>query len=97
MESREERLARLRKASEASAQAADAQLADELEVLRQLTAARLASLRPKVQDQQAFDQLVAAVEASTRSNETKAQFRQRLSALGHAVMDTARELAGLVT
>ncbi len=96
MESREERLARLRRASQESANAADSLLAGELAALQQATVADLESLRPKVQDSQAFEQLIAAVQASTRQNESIAQFRQRVGQLGPAVVKAAQLAATLL-
>jgi hypothetical protein len=96
MTDREERKKRLREASRRSAAAADKDLADELDRLRQAQAADLAALKPQLSDQAAFDALVKAVRESTAANETKAQLRKRMKELGEGVLRVAREAAGLL-
>ncbi len=90
MESRAERQARLRQASKQSANAADALLDSELQVLMQATQVDLAALRPQVQDKVAFDQLVAAVTESTQANESLAQLKVRIAALGAAAVSVTK-------
>lgn len=96
MSDREERKARLREKSQLAARAADVELAAELDRIRQAAAADLQKLKPQLSDQAAFDALVKAVNESTAANETKAQLRKRVKALGEGVVAVARKVAGLL-
>jgi hypothetical protein len=56
----------------------------------------LATLRPQISDKASFDALVSAVEESTRQNESIAQLKDRLQALGSGVLAVAKEAAALL-
>lgn len=96
MESREERRARLRKASKEAVARADALVAEELAALKQATTADLEALRPKVKDAAAYEELLAAVAEATRRNESMAEFRERLQRLGQSVAAVAKDVAKLL-
>lgn len=96
MTDREERRRRLREASRRAAIDADVQLAAELDTIRQANTADLEALKPKLSDPEAFDALVAAVQESTAANETKAQLRGRVKALGEGVLKVAKEVIDLL-
>lgn len=87
---------RLRDASRRSAEAADQELAPELEKIRLANTVDLENLKPKISDSEAFEALVAAVRESTTRNETVAQLHGRLKKLGSGVIRVAKEAAGLL-
>ena len=68
----------------------------ELEVLTR-TSIDWEALRPQVTDQDAFNRLMAAVNASTKNNESKAQLKNRLQALGTEGLAVAKRVASLVS
>ena len=70
-------------------------LAEEAELLLR-TATRLESLRPKVSDKAAFDQLIQAVQASTAQHEDVAALRGRIAALGEGTVKVAKLVAGFL-
>ena len=80
-----------------AADAVDKVLADkELDVLSGTTV-DWDTLRPQVTDKETFDKLIAAVNASTKSNESKAQLKSRLQALGTEGLAVAKRVASLAT
>jgi len=96
MTDREERKKLLREKSKRAKREADVKLAAELEAIRQANTADLEALKPKLSDPEAFDALVAAVQESTAANETKAQLRGRVKALGEGVLKVAKEVIDLL-
>jgi len=96
MESKEERRARLRRASVDAANKADALLADELAALWKVTTSDLEALRPKVKDKAAYEHLLVAVAEATRRNESLAEFRIRVEKLGQGVRAVAKDILALL-
>jgi len=78
-----------------SAAAADATLKNDEVALLQKTAVDLGTLRPKVSDPASFDKLIAAVNESTRRNESIAQLKQRITDLGKGALAVAKEVAAI--
>ncbi len=56
----------------------------------------LEALRPQISDAESFNKLIEAVQASTEKNESIAQLKDRITALGKGVMEVAKEVAKLV-
>lgn len=80
--------------ADAAAQATDAELSDQEAALLKNTGVDLASLRPQLACSDAdFAALVSAVEAATANNESLAQLKQRLQALGSGVVALAGKAA----
>lgn len=67
----------------------------ELTVLKN-TSVNLEALRPRISDKESFDKLIKAVQVSTGGNESIAQLKDRITALGKGVMAVAKEVAQLV-
>ncbi len=67
----------------------------ELTVLKNTTV-DLEALRPRISDVESFNKLIEAVQASTAKNESIAQLKQRITALGNGVMQVAKEVIKLV-
>jgi len=88
--------AKLLGASRRSAEAADQELAADLEKLRQANTLDLEALKPQLSDDEAFDALVAAVRDSTARNENLAQLQIRIKALGENVVGLAGKAAKLL-
>jgi hypothetical protein len=78
-----------------AADAADAALKNDEVALLARTAVDLNTLRPQVSDKASFDQLIAAVNESTRRNESIAQLQQRITDLGKGALDVAKEVAAI--
>jgi hypothetical protein len=78
-----------------SAGAADAALKDDEVALLEKTSLDLAGLRPQVSDAASFDKLIAAVNESTRRNESIAQLKQRITDLGQGALAVAKEVAAI--
>jgi len=78
-----DRFGDLDEAADKAEKRADEKLADQLEKIRGLTSVDLEALKPKIemQDEEKFEQLMAAVEESTRNNESLAEFRTRVTTL----------------
>jgi hypothetical protein len=72
------------------------ELQDDEASLLKTTNVDLATLRPQVSDKASFDALVSAVEESTRKNESIAELKDRLQALGSGVLAVAKEVSGLL-
>jgi hypothetical protein len=79
-----------------SADRTDTQLAQREAELIMATSIDLESLRPQVSDPQALELLIQAVNESTERNESIAQFQERVSSLGEAVMRVAGEVKSLI-
>ena len=78
-----------------SAAAADAKLKDQETALLARTAVNLSALRPQISDKASFDALIAAVNESTRRNESIAQLRERITTLGKGALAVAKEVAAI--
>ncbi len=74
----------------------DAELSEREIAVIARAAGNLADLRPQIGDQASFDALVTAVEAANRRNESVAEIRNRIQALGEGVMTVAKKVATLV-
>ena len=92
----EDLMAKLRGASGQSAEAADKELADDLEKIQQANTIDLENLKPQLSDKQAFDALVAAVKEATAHNENLAQLQTRIKTLGESVVRVAGKAAKLL-
>jgi hypothetical protein len=84
------------KSSSETVKKTNEQLKDEELKVLMISSGKLASLKPQISDKTAFDQLVAAVSESTKKNENVAQLQARLSALGEAVVGTAKKVMPLL-
>jgi len=96
MESREERRKRLRKASQEAAAKTDSLLDEALAALKEATTAKLEALRPRIKDEAAFNQLLAAVAETTRRNESLAEFKNRMEKLGQGVRAVAKDILAML-
>lgn len=79
-----------------SARKTDEKLEDQEARLLLETTVDLASLRPQVADQEAFSQLLGAVQEATEANNDVALLQQRVAELGNAVTSTARKVVGFL-
>lgn len=79
-----------------SAEEADKILEDELEALKKFTSSNLEKLKPKVSDKEAYDKLIQAVEESKRKNESKAELKTQIQALGPKVIKVLHEAVDLL-
>lgn len=80
-----------------TAQEVNALLSDREAELLQRTTLRLEELRPRFEtEQEDFDQLIQAVSIATSRNESVAQFKQRLMALGEGVVRLAARVASFI-
>lgn len=95
MSDREEKKRNLREKSKKAAQLADAELTEEWEKVKKLTAINLESLKPKVADEERYQELVKAVEKSIRRNESLAEFKGRLKALWKGAESLAKDIIDL--
>lgn len=96
MDERERKKAELREKSRLSRQRADELLAEELQALKDATASDLESLRPQITDEETYDRLIAAVEEASRRNESLAQLKTRLEALGSTAVNVGKKAAKLL-
>lgn len=71
-------------------------LADEEAILLARTRIDLESLRPQISDKQAYDRLIPVVRESIRKNESIAQLKARILALGKEVQKVAKEVIPLI-
>ncbi|MCP4582660.1 MAG: hypothetical protein GY839_13705 [candidate division Zixibacteria bacterium] len=93
----EERMrAELKRQSEEAARETDEELEKDLKALKEATSSDLEKLKPKIADQATYDKLIAAVNEATANNESLAQFKQRLEALGSSVLDISKEAMKLL-
>jgi hypothetical protein len=79
-----------------TAREVDKELASEEARLLLRTRTNLTDLRPQISDKAAFNLLLQAVQTSTEKNESVAEFKNRLEALGKGVLKVAKEVYGLV-
>lgn len=87
---------RLKAASAKSKQKADQIHESELSALKSASTTDLEALRPKISDEAALNELIAAVEAATKNNEDLARLKSRLETLGENVVKIAKEAATLI-
>jgi hypothetical protein len=74
----------------------DQELSDqELAVLKE-TSTNLEALRPQIANQVTYDALISAVETSTAKNESLAQLKARIEALGGEAVTLAQKVSGLI-
>ncbi len=88
--------AELEKQSEDAAKETDEMLSEELDALKNATAADMASLKPKITDKETYDKLIDAVKESTDKNESLAQLEARLKTLGTTAIKVAKEAVKLL-
>lgn len=69
----------------------DILLADELNVLMKATQTDLEALRPKITDQNKYDQLMAICKEATQRNMNVAMLKERIEMLGTTVVKVAKE------
>jgi hypothetical protein len=96
MVSEEEIRARKRRQAEEAAAQASEELSTEFEALKAATAVDIENLKPQVSDADAYDQLIAAVQQATANNESIAEFKNRLKALGENVVAVWEEVKPLL-
>jgi hypothetical protein len=87
---------KLRKKSAESAARANLLLAEELNSLRRMTRTDQETLRPKITDQKAYDELIAIVEEASSKNMDLALLQQRLEKLGSNVVQVGKEVLRLL-
>jgi hypothetical protein len=86
----------LLKASKKSIDETNALLADDYNTLIQATKSDLDALRPKVNDQETYDKIIAIVNNATENNLALADVQQRLQSLGAGAVQMAKEVAKLL-
>lgn len=74
----------------------DKELKEQEVMLLNDTKVDLGSLRPQVSDPEFLDKLIEAVNASTQHNESVAELRQRITALGSGVVKVAKEVGDIL-
>lgn len=60
------------------------------------TTVNMESLRPRITDKEAFDQLIAVVNEATQKNYSIAELQEKIVALGTNVKNTAVEVASII-
>jgi uncharacterized iron-regulated protein len=60
------------------------------------TTVNMESLRPRITDKEAFDQLIAVVNEATQKNYSIAELQEKIVASGVRVKDTAVEVASII-
>lgn len=93
----EEDLGGMDSLSAESVDATDAALHQEEARLIGRTSTDLEKYRLQVGDDKSFNKLLAAVDASARANDSKAELKQRLTALGEGVVKAAGTVAKLAS
>jgi len=88
--------AELEKQSEEAAKKTDDMLSEELDTLKNATAANLESLKPKITDKKTYDKLIDAVKKSRDKNESRAQLEARLKTLSTKAIKVAKEAVKLL-
>jgi hypothetical protein len=96
MDAREERKRRLAEAADESAKVADAMLENRLKALKAATRTDLEKLKPQVADTATYNKLIAVIEESTRKNESLAQLKDRVHALGKEVVGMVKQVTTLL-
>ena len=88
--------AELEKQSEEAAKETDEMLSEELDALKNATAADLERLKPKITDKETYDKLIDAVKESTNKNESLAQLAARLKTLGATAIKIGKQAVKLL-
>jgi transposase len=88
--------AELERQSEEAAKETDELLSEELDALKDATAADMESLKPKITDKETYAKLIDAVKESTDKNESLAQLEARLKTLGTTAIKVAKEAVKLL-
>jgi len=88
--------AELEKQSEDAAKETDEMLSEELDALKNATAADMESLKPKITDKETYDKLIDAVKESKDKNESLAQLEARLKTLGTTAIKVVKEAVKLL-
>lgn len=88
--------AELEKQSEDAAKETDEMLSEELDALKNATAADMESLKPKITDKETYDKLIDAVRESKDKNESLAQLEARLKTLGTTAIKVGKEAVKLL-
>lgn len=96
MTTRDELKKKMKEKSAESAAKADALLEDELTALRMATKTDLEAIRPKITDQQTYDQLLKITDESRQNNEDIGQLRARIEKAGTQVVALAKEVYKLI-
>jgi len=82
----------MRAASEKASKETDEFLDEDLKALKKATSVDLEALRPKVTDTEAYDKLIKVVEEATQKNESLAQLKANIQALGSEVVNVGKEV-----
>lgn len=96
MSARDDLKAKLKAKSQEAVKLTDEALKDGFQTLKDATSTDLEKLRPKITDQAAYDQLIAAVTEATNRNESIAQFRERLEKLGSTTINVFNKATSLL-
>ena len=87
---------RMRKLGDEVVEETNRELADEEVEILLRTSIDWEGLRPQVTNAEVYDQLIAAVQESTRKNESIAQLRGRLQKLGQEGLKLVKRVIGLI-
>lgn len=83
-------------ASEKAKNETDELLEPELKALKNATSTDLEALRPKVSNSEAYDKLIKVVKEATQKNESLAQLKANIQALGSEVLNVSKEMVDLL-
>lgn len=86
----------LQEASNGAVGDTDAELADKLKHLKDLTHVDLEDLKPKVTDPAVVQKLIDVVDSATLQNESIASLRKRFLELGEASLSVIKQLRNLI-
>jgi hypothetical protein len=84
------------KLSKKARKKADEALKEEEGAVLLRTQVDLESLRPRISDEESFNKLIEAVNASSLLNESIAALGQRINSLGEGVVKVAREVFDII-
>jgi hypothetical protein len=84
------------KLSKKARKKADEELKEEEGAVLLRTQVDLESLRPRISDEESFNKLIEAVNASSLLNESIAALGQRINSLGEGVVKVAREVFDII-
>lgn len=96
MSNRNERKKRLREKAKQSMRDVEEILDEEIKALLLATTVELEKLRPKIGDEETYNQLINAVNEATSKNENLAQLKDRLMVLGTDIIRTTKKAASLL-
>lgn len=89
-----EELAKLRRASEQSAEKARKLLDDEVsDIMAEV--ARISELKPETADEETYEKLVSVVTEATRRNESIAAIKKNVEELGDSAVALFKEMASI--